>query len=365
MVLFETLDHLLQSLQHRDRTRISFDELKQSVAGLGSIRPMYNDALIVGAFAVLSATMAPAFFNGNWRDGVATLAVGGAAGAMAVACDYFPGSFLYMHELVSSFVSSLLTVLGALVCPGLCYWPIVLASTIWILPGFSMVLGTIEIGYKFFLPGLAMHLGGLFVAFIMATGFSLSIWTVRGCVSTDSFPMLAMQAAHAEVLPLWLKLVLCVLFSISCSMIYHSSKRQMIVPCISVLLCYGLCVVLESLPIEVCTVVVSFCVGIVIRVCAGVANQIPEASIYVAILPLVPGSRVVRSAFGLLVPMHGIDTSSTYFAPFASSVFVCVCAAFGQIAAKLAFDSLLSTPVSALGRRVLRQLPENPPVSKV
>lgn len=349
--MLEKMNNLLAKVEKFvDSPRYSIEELHMLVDKATASLPVYNNWILLSAFGVLSGSMAPAFFNGNYYDGLVALFLGTLAGAFAIGSDYFPASFLFMHEAVCSFMSSLLAVLACVAFPSanLHYWPIVLATTIWILPGFSMVIGFMDVVTKFTTTGFMTHFAAVFVALTMALGYAVSMRFLQAC-GLD-IPILRFGEAP---LPNPIRYTLCAVFTSACCVIFQASPRQIPLVIFSVLMCFAMMDSFEA-PEPAAYGVIAFALAVITRSCGRMLNQLPEASIYVAMLPLVPGSKIVRSTFYLLKDVHRIDTlkftkteyaeqiaKGYYFPQWIESIFVCVVVAIGLIGGDVFFNKFV------------------------
>lgn len=132
----------------------------------------------------------------------------------------------------------------------------------------------------------------------------------------------------------------------------------------SLVFCFVLCEYVNW-PEEVKVLVVAFASGLFSRSLAAILGQLPEAALYVAMLPLVPGSRTVRSSFAQSVAIHGstllfeTPESKRYFVPLFSNFLVCVAVAIGLISADLAFNRALRPwvirPLARLIKKSIRK----------
>ena len=334
--------------------KVSLPYLESLVSGYCAFPALYSSWQIVLACGVLSGTMAYAFFGGDWYDGLLTFVLGAIAGAFVVLCDYKPFSFNILHELISSFVISLLSLLAALTgC--FHFWPMVLAGTIWILPGFSMVIGFVELVRKFHLTGLIQHASALFVALIMAVGFTLSLMFTNDLLHVSNLDI-TWPSVTGSALRTVMRFVLCAIFAVACSVIYHSPPRHFLLSIPAALFCFSLVVLGEigRYPDELVAFPFALLTTLFCRVIAGLSKQTHLAPLYVAILPLVPGSRVVRSSFRLLTSVHGYILRTEQFPDFSSSIFISIAVAFGVFAADSFYSAYVYDWVIKPTRRYLK-----------
>lgn len=348
--MLERMNNLLTKIEKSiESPRYSIEELHILVDKAAASLPVYNNWILLAAFGVLSGSMAPAFFNGNYYDGLCALVLGAMAGAFAIFSDYFPASFLFMHEIVCSFLSSLFAVIACVAFKSseLHYWPIVLATTIWILPGFSMVIGFMDVVTKFTTTGFITHFAAVFVGLTMAVGYAISIRFLHAC--GISIPALKFGG---DALPNPIRYTLCAVFTSACCVIFQASPRQIPLVIFSVLMCFAMMDSFGDTQEPASYGIIAFALGIITRSCGRMLNQLPEASIYVAMLPLVPGSKIVRSTFRLLEHVHLLnsmtDTKDDYsynidgrFPQWIESTFVCVVVAIGFIGSDVLFNKFI------------------------
>lgn len=341
--MLQVVNNMLFDLEkHIDSPRHSIEELHAFIDKATASLPVYNNWVVLLAFGILSGSMAPAFFDGNYWDGLCAFVFGTIAGAFAIGSDYFPASFLFMHEAVCSFVCSLLSVLACAAFPkaNLHYWPIVLATTIWILPGFSMVIGFMDVVAKFPVTGFIMHFCAVFVGLTMALGYASSIIFLKN-VCNLTIPSLL---PGGEPLSDPMRYLLSGIFSAACCVIFQASPRQIPLIVFSVLVCFAMIGSMGN-PEPAVYGILAFFLGLVVRSCAKMLSQLPEASLYVAMLPLVPGSKIVRSTFALLTHLHGqeklIADNAKYFPQWIESTFVCVVVAIGFIGSDVFFNKVI------------------------
>lgn len=348
--MLERMNNLLTKIEKSiESPRYSIEELHGLVDKAAASLPVYNNWILLAAFGILSGSMAPAFFNGNYYDGLCALVLGTMAGVFAIGSDYFPSSFLFMHEIVCSFMSSLFAVLACVAFKSaeLHYWPIVLATTIWILPGFSMVIGFMDVVTKFTIAGFTTHFAAVFVGLTMALGYAVSIRFLHSC--GISIPALKFGG---DPLPNPIRYTLCAVFTSACCVIFQASPRQIPLVVFSVLMCFAMMESFGDTQEPASYGIIAFALGIITRSCGRMLNQLPEASIYVAMLPLVPGSKIVRSTFRLLEHIHCLhfmnETKADYaynidarFPQWIESTFVCVVVAIGFIGSDVIFNKLI------------------------
>lgn len=341
----QNLSELVDDMEKNDI--ISISNVNSRLSEIETEKPKYGSFVLLIAFAMIAAPMAPAFFGGSLLDGLATFGVGFVAGAFALLSDRSSNLLLPLHEMLCAFVCATLTIFLALISSGtsqpISFWPVVLASTIWILPGFSMVIGTIDIASKAGpLPGFIMVFGGMFVALVMGLSYSSAIWIMGINPNT----LLRFSTTPELCVDLGVSCILCSLFSIACCMIYQARLSQIPVAVLSTLFCFLSEFVLRTvflLPDELVHFVVAFSLGIFFRSLSKLAKQIPEPSMYTAMLPLVPGSRIVRASFALLAALHGADcqgANSLFYRSVFGSLAICVIVAFGLLSSELVFERI-------------------------
>jgi uncharacterized membrane protein YjjP (DUF1212 family) len=355
MPLLEQMEHDLEAIREGSMSKMTLDRLEDMVDGYCAQTPLYDNWMIVLAYGILSGTMAFAFFGGTWADGLMTFLLGALAGLFVVLCDYKPFSFNILHELISSFIISLFSMLAAYATNGAIfhYWPMVLAGTIWILPGFSMVIGFTEVVRKFHLPGFIQHAAAVFVALIMAVGFTLSCMLLKDVVGLPAHLIQWPPAVNSPIrLPM--RFVMCALFAASCSIIYRSPPRHMLLSMPAALFSFALVVLgdVGGYPDELVAFPFAALTTLFCRMIAGLTAQTHLAALYVAILPLVPGSRIVRSAFKLMSSVHGYDLKGP-FPDFSSSIFISLAVAFGVFLADTLYAAYLRPYIIRPFRRYL------------
>lgn len=344
--LFERMENYLEDLNEGKVKKLTLERVAAAVAEFSAVTPLYSSFIIVLAYGILSGTMAFAFFGGDYYDALVTFLLGALAGMFVVLCDYKPFSFNIIHEFVSSFSISLFSLIATHLSNGaLHFWPMFLSGTIWILPGFSMVIGFSEAIRKFHVTGFLQHIQALLVAFIMGLGFLLSF----KCVAPFSeCYLLEWPNLPTSSLSTVMRFVLCGCFAIACSIIYHSHLQHMIFSLVASLFCFALVLMVgewNGIADEVVAFPFALFVTLFCRIIGGLTRQTHLAALFVAILPLVPGSRIVRSCVLLLQPIHMSSLDLRYFPFFASSIFVSLAVAFGVFCGDSLYTAYLRRPV--------------------
>ena len=343
----QDLDDLFEDMRKSINTILVVDVFARLKAIEKRPPPYGSFALLLG-FCFMAAPMAPAFFGGSLLDGLVTFFIGIIAGGFAVLSDHFPTMLLPFHEILCSFICGLLAIFFSVASCGtsqpISFWPVVLASNIWILPGFSMVISTIDILSKAGpLPGFVMLFGCIFIAFIMGLSYAAAIW-VSGI---DPNVYLRFSTIPELKLDIGTRTFLTGLFALACCIIYQSRRIQWAAAVLSTVFCFLTLFLLDdilALPDEFIHFAASFLLGIFMRSLCKALKQIPEVAMYCAMLPLVPGSRIVRAAFSLLAPWHKADCSgpnAAFYKTLHGSFIISLIVAFGFLMSEIVFDKII------------------------
>lgn len=137
------------------------------------------------AYAMLAGAAAPLFFNGNLVDAAVAFFMGYFVGLLDTS-----GSKNQVLSQVAEFVAALvISFLGkalALSAPAswqVCYFPIVLSSLVWLLPGLSLTIGVSELVAKAYVSGATRVVAALFSALQLGFGMALGenlVWWGEG-----------------------------------------------------------------------------------------------------------------------------------------------------------------------------------------
>ncbi|KAM0684541.1 pheromone-regulated protein prm10 [Mitosporidium daphniae] len=309
--------------------------------------PYGKYGLLLG-FGFMAAPMAPAFFGGSLLDGAVTLLIGSIAGVFALLSDSLPTMLLPFHEVLCSFVCALLAIFFSVLSHGtsqpISFWPVILASNIWILPGFSLVIATIDILSKAGpAPGFIMLFGCCFIAIIMGISYSVAIWVT----GVDPNQYLRFATTPELKVDLGTSIILVCLFAIACCLIYQTRRSQWILAIVSTVFCFLMIYLFEEVlafPDELVHFASAFSLGIFMRSTCKAVRQIPEAAMYCAMLPLVPGSRIVRAAFALLAGLHKADCSganTNFYRTLLGSIIIGIIVSFGLLMSEIVFEKII------------------------
>ena len=342
----QNFDDLLKYMQKNSQTFVMADVMAR-LATLEEEPPQYGTYTLLFGFGLIAGPMAPAFFGGSLLDGAVTFLIGIVTGTFALLSDHFPMLFVPFHEILCSFVCATLAIFFSIISHGtsqpISFWPVVLASNIWILPGFSLVIATIDILSKAgIIPGFLMFFSCCFVALIIGFSYSTAIWIT----GVDPNVYLRYSTTPELQWDIGTCTALTCLFAIACCIIYQARLSQWPIAIISMAFCFltsnGL--VIFGLPDEFVHFTTAFLLGIFMRSLCKIAKQIPEVAMYAAMLPLVPGSRIVRASFALLAPLHGADClgpNAVFYKSLYGSITISVVVAFGLLLSELVFNSII------------------------
>jgi len=203
-----------------------------------------------------------------------------------------------------------------------------------------MVIGLMDVVSKFPITGFIMHFSGLFVGLLMGIAYVTSVVVVDQVFKLNVPELLEKGAGLSDPM----RYILSAIFSAACCVIFQASPRQIPLIIFSVLVCFAMMGAFP-LPDPATHGIIAFFLGLIVRSCAGMLSQLPEASIYVAMLPLVPGSKIVRSSFAALPHIHKLDyifaKVDTFFPPQVESIFVCIVVAVGLVGADIFFNRVI------------------------
>ena len=101
-MLFDFLKVLIKSAS---TPMMSFEQFESKLDTIAKTPALYSIQTLLWSLhsALSQVARRAAIYGDHIMDGVFAFILGILAGAMAVTCDYFPASLLYIHEFVSAF----------------------------------------------------------------------------------------------------------------------------------------------------------------------------------------------------------------------------------------------------------------------
>ncbi|CAM6124882.1 unnamed protein product [Calypogeia fissa] len=245
----------------------------------------------------LSASMsALLFFNGSLWDGLMSLVLGFIVGCfdlISAKSTIFASVLEFMSALVVSFVARLLSLyLGSL---NLCFFSMVLASLVQLLPGLSLTLGVSEMVAKAHVTGTSRIMYALFSAlqlgFGIAVGENLVFWEEQAATMECEKPDLS----------IWWSILWFAGFSVASNVLLNARLDQWS----GMIVTSGVGFIVSTisglrLDSSASSVVAAFAVGITGTAYSHFMGDLPVVMVLSGILLLVPGGIGVQGVAAML-----------------------------------------------------------------
>lgn len=148
----------------------ALEELRVAEANSG----LYPAWFCTLCFGTASAGVALSFFGGGWWDGAASFLLGCAVGALGFLAgrNGEDRRLLYAYEFLAAAMCSLVVRSMDVIWPT-CYEAVVLSALIWLLQGWTMTLGIVEIATYNPITGVSHFFRAVIVTAMMGYGLDI------------------------------------------------------------------------------------------------------------------------------------------------------------------------------------------------
>ncbi|KAG1223200.1 hypothetical protein G6F35_004806 [Rhizopus arrhizus] len=207
-------------------------------------------------FTASSFSASAMLFNGTWIDACVSGVIGLLVSILYILSTHFP-IYARIFEISTS-------ILVAILCRALyrycCFTSVAIASTLILLPGYTMAVGVIELSARQVTTGIIRLVYSIFYAFQLAYGLQMGSSVYSALDPEASEYGLCNQPAVSS----WFAIPLLPILSISLSLSYGSSKRQWISQCISAAIAFCLSFFLGKIipDGQIVTSIAAFMVGL-------------------------------------------------------------------------------------------------------
>jgi len=175
---------------------VSLDEATADLDAIDAMPPPYGNCLVAIGYALCGAGFA-GFLQGSWPDIFLAAGISLVVFCLVTLIKQSPGRLLYWTPLFCAFVAGILAAVAGFLVSGVQIYLVTLSAIIYLIPGFSISVGIIELTSKHVASGLYNLTRGLVCLALLFTGAWLSV-TFIGLILPAS------GAASGSVGPGWI-----------------------------------------------------------------------------------------------------------------------------------------------------------------
>ncbi|KAF9200150.1 hypothetical protein BGZ49_009643, partial [Haplosporangium sp. Z 27] len=200
-----------------------------TLKAINNQKPLYNNWIMLSAFAMLSGVVAPLVFKGSWYDMIAGMGLGIICGLSTIMASHY-STYSNVFEVSTSI---LIAFVAKALRDYVCFTGVVLSAIVMLLPGLSLTTAIMELSSRYMISGSVRMFYSLMYCLFLGFGISIgsNLWdAIREPLPGD----LNMGYCNPATEP-W-RWVLFPLLGISIGITLHASPRQwpMVVICSSV-----------------------------------------------------------------------------------------------------------------------------------
>lgn len=176
--------------------QVSIARATETLDEIDAMPPPYRNWLVALSYAMCGAGFA-GFLQGSWADIFLSAVFGGVIFGMVTFLAHFPGRLARWVPFLCALVAGMLSAVAGFFVPGINVYLVTLSAIIYLIPGFSISVGVIELTTKHYLSGLTNLFNGLICLALLFAGAWLGV-TLTGVI----LPVHA--AANGSIGPGWI-----------------------------------------------------------------------------------------------------------------------------------------------------------------
>jgi len=190
---------------------ISLDNAIEMLERIDKLKQPYNNTLVAFGYAIAGAGYA-----GYLQCGIIDIILSAVLSIIVfwivMKSSKFSERFELATPVLCTFVTGAIAALFSVPFPGIQVYIITLASVIYLIPGFSISNGVIELTYKYVVSGLTNIVNGLFYLVLLFCGAWVGISMIRAL-----FPITHIPETHLATIWIWPSIMvlvvgLCIIF---------------------------------------------------------------------------------------------------------------------------------------------------------
>jgi len=175
---------------------VSLDEATAALDAIDAMPPPYGNYLVAFGYALCGAGFA-GFLQGSWLDILLAAVLSLVVFTLVTLAKQSPGRLLDWTPFLCAFVAGVLAAAAGFLLPGVQVYLVTLSAIIYLIPGFSISVGVIELTSKHVVSGLSNLASGLICLALLFAG----AWT---SVTLVSVFLPVSGAAAASIGPGWI-----------------------------------------------------------------------------------------------------------------------------------------------------------------
>ncbi|MFA4876966.1 MAG: threonine/serine exporter family protein [Methanoregula sp.] len=157
--------------------KVSIDQATGILDEIDAMPPPYRNWMVALAFALCGAGFA-GFLRGSWTDILLATIFSLVIFLMVTYPGHSPSRFADWTPFLCALVAGALSALAGFLLPGTNVYLVTLSAIIYLIPGFSISVGVIELTTKHYLSGIANLINGLICLALLFAGSWLGVTAV-------------------------------------------------------------------------------------------------------------------------------------------------------------------------------------------
>ncbi|WP_321508225.1 threonine/serine exporter family protein [uncultured Methanoregula sp.] len=174
---------------------VSIDRATEILDEISAMPPPYRNWMVAVAYAMCGAGFA-GFLQGSWWDILLATVFSLVTFFMVTYAGQFTGRFADWTPFLCALIAGILSAVAGFFLPGINIYLVTLSAIIYLIPGFSISVGVIELTTKHYISGIANLINGLICLALLFAGSWLGV-TMAGVL------LPAHAAAAVTISPVW------------------------------------------------------------------------------------------------------------------------------------------------------------------
>ncbi|MFA4860234.1 threonine/serine exporter ThrE family protein [Methanoregula sp.] len=175
--------------------RVSLDRATEILDEIDAMPPPYRSWMVALAFALCGAGFA-GFLQGSWLDILLATLFSLVIFFMVTYSGHYSGRFANWTPFLCALVAGALSALAGVLVPGTNVYLVTLSAIIYLIPGFSISVGVIELTTNHYISGIANLVNGLICLALLFAGSWLGVTLVGVLMPSHT-------VAAGSISPVW------------------------------------------------------------------------------------------------------------------------------------------------------------------
>ncbi|MFA5414191.1 MAG: threonine/serine exporter family protein [Methanoregula sp.] len=157
-----------------EKGSVSIDKATETLDEIDAMPPPYRNWIVALAYALCGAGFA-GFLQGSWWDILLAAVFSLVVFLMVTFSGQYLGRFADWKPFLCALVAGVLSAVTGFFVPGINVYLVTLSAIIYLIPGFSISVGVIELTTKHYLSGLANLVNGIICLILLFAGTWLGV----------------------------------------------------------------------------------------------------------------------------------------------------------------------------------------------